>query len=99
MKSSTFVIHKKHLDENLHSNTFKCLKKTFVEKLVSFELCWKPLYRNSIYMFIETLDEKKKNCPQTNTKCTIYYCVFTHIKQLKSLLNTKSALKCITRGK
>jgi hypothetical protein len=78
MKSSTFVIHKKHLDEIFHSNTYKCLEKTFVEKLVSFELCWKPLYQNSIYMFIEMLDEKQKNCPQTSTKCikNIYIFLF-----------------------
>jgi hypothetical protein len=61
--------------------SIRVLKKKFVEKLMSFErqqeLCWKLLYQNSFYMFIKTLDELKKICPQSNVKCifknTLFY--------------------------
>jgi hypothetical protein len=61
MKFFTHVISQKTSRQVFQSNEHKCVeKKYFVENLLSFEksqeLCWRHLYQNQFYMFINKLN-------------------------------------------
>jgi hypothetical protein len=64
MKSSTHVISQKnHLDEVFIQTNIIIFILLIVEKLLSFELCWRHLYQNPFYMFIKMLNEIKEELP------------------------------------
>ncbi len=64
--------HKKHLNIFSIQMNIDVSQKKIVKKLLSFErwkeLCWKPLYQNSFYMFIKMLDEIKEKLPPKYTQ-------------------------------
>jgi len=69
--------HKKHIDKFFIQTSISVLKKNILLKnyfhLKDNKNYLKGLNQNPFYMFIKTLDENFKNCPQNNTKCIKTY--------------------------